>query len=198
MQKEYTSEERVAITQRIGEQMNECRKAHWKLLPAEGGLNVYDCERRNMNYIVERMATYTSRINAHVNWINIYNLSERIGQIKAATRMARVWHAMTPYAMMDEALGKNLMDDLAELFENYQVERCYYGNITASLNYTITTHARMFIPGTCELQHDQRLDRFTAYEVNRIDMQKIFASAVAHISWNVDGIAINTSENDAQ
>ena len=158
MQKEYTSEERVAITQRIGEQMNECRRVHWKLLSAEGGPNVYDCERRNMNYIVERMATYTSRINAHVNRINIYNLSEEIGQIKAATRMARVWHAMTPYAMMDETLGKNLMDDLAEVFENYRVTGCNRLD-EGDYNHALV-QAYAFIPGTCDIMDSERDQRF--------------------------------------
>lgn len=191
MQKEYTVDERVAITQRIGEQMNECRKAHWKLLSDEGGPNVYDCERRNMNYIVERMATYTSRINAHINRINIYNLSEEIAQIKAATRMARVWHAMTPYAMMDETLGKNLMDDLAEVFENYRITGCNRLD-EGDYNYALV-QAYAFIPGTCVVMLDERDQRFVGYQIkNRPDMAEIFLSAVQHIAWTVDGIDINT------
>lgn len=191
MQKEYTTDERVAITQRIGEQMNECRKAHWKLLSAEGGPNVYDCERRNMNYIVERMAVYTSRINAHINRINIYNLSEEIGQIKAANRMARVWHAMTPYAMMDETLGKNLMDDLADVFENYRVtgsNRLHEGDYNHAL-----VQAYAFIPGTCDIMDTERDQRFVGYQIkSRPDLADIFVSAVQHIAWTVDAIDINT------
>ena len=191
MQKEYTTAERVAITQRIGEQMNECRKAHWKLLSAEDGPNVYDCERRNMNYIVERMATYTSRINAHVNRINIYNLSEEIGQIKAATRMARVWHAMTPYAMMDETLGKNLMDNLAEVFENYRITGCNRLD-EGDYNHSLV-QAYAFIPGTCDIMDSERDQRFVGYQIQkRPDLADIFVSAVQHIAWTVDGIDINT------
>lgn len=191
MQKQYTTEERIAITQKIGERMNECRKAHWRILSAEGGPNVYDCERRNMNYIVERMATYTSRINAHINRINIYNLSEEIGQIKAATRMARIWHAMTPYAMMDETLGKNLMDDLAEVFDNYCVtgsNRLDEGDYNHAL-----VQAYAFIPGTCDIMDSERDQRFVGYQIkSRPDMSDIFLSAVQHIAWTVDGIDINT------
>lgn len=198
MQKDYTTDERVAITQRIGEQMNECRKAHWKLLSSEGGPNVYDCERRNMNYIVERMATYTSRINAHVNWINIYNLSERIGQIKAATRMARVWHAMTPYAMMDETLGKNLMDDLAEVFENYRVAGCVIHHEGMDTTHVLVT-AHTFIPGTCDVMDSEHDVTFTGYTIkNRPDMSDIFMSALHHIAWTVDSANIFASENYAQ
>ena len=190
MQKEYTTDERVAIIQRIGEQMNECRKAHWRIL-AEGGPTVYDCERRNMNYIVERMATYANRINAHVNRINIYNLSEEIGQIKAATRMARVWHAMTPYAMMDETLGKNLMDDLAEVFENYRVTGCNRLD-EGDYNHALV-QAYAFIPGTCDIMDSERDQRFVGYQIKgRPDMADLFLSAVAHIAWTVDGIDINT------
>ena len=198
MQKDYTTDERVAITQRIGEQMNECRKAHWKLLSSEGGPNVYDCERRNMNYIVERMATYTSRINAHVNWINIYNLSERIGQIKAATRMARVWHAMTPYAMMDETLGKNLMDDLAEVFENYRVAGCVIHHEGMDTTHVLVT-AHTFIPGTCEVMDSEHDVTFTGYTIEkRPDMSDIFMSALHHVAWTVDSVNIFASENHAQ
>ena len=198
MQKEYTTEERVAIMQRIGEQMNECRKAHWKLLSAQGGPNVYDCERRNMNYIVERMATYTSRINAHINRINIYNLSEEIGQIKAATRMARVWHAMTPYAMMDETLGKNLMDDLAEVFENYRVAGCVIHNEGLHITHALVT-AYSFIPGTCEVMDSEHDVTFCGCTIkSRPDMSDLFLSALHHIAWTVDSVNIFASENNAQ
>lgn len=191
MQKEYTTDERVSITQRIGEQMNECRTAHWRILSAECGPNVYDCERRNMNYIVERMARYTSRINAHINRINIYNLSKEIGQIKAATRMARVWHAMTPYAMMDETLGKSLMDDLAEVFENYRVTGCNRLD-EGDYNHALV-HAYAFIPGTCDIMDSERDQRFVGYQIKyRPELADIFMSAVQHIAWTVDGIDINT------
>lgn len=190
MQKEYTTDERVAITQRIGKQMNECRKAHWKIL-SEAGTDVYDEERYNMNYIVERMAMYTSRINAHINRINIYNLPEEIGQIKAATRMARVWHAMTPYAMMDETLGKNLMDDLAEVFENYRVTGCNRLD-EGDYNHALV-QAYAFIPGTCDIMDSERDQRFVGYQIkSRPDLADIFLSAVQHIAWTVDGIDINT------
>lgn len=191
MQKEYTTDERVAITQKIGERMNECRTAHWRILSAEGGPNVYDCERRNMNYITERMAAYINRVNSHINRINIHNLVYEIGQIKAATRMARVWHAMTPYAMMDETLGKNLMDDLAEVFENYQVagsNRLDEGDYNHAL-----VQAYAFIPGTCDIMDSERDQRFVGYQIQkRPDLADIFVSAVQHIAWTVDGIDINT------
>ena len=190
MQKEYTTDERVAITQRIGERMNECRKAHWRIL-SEGGPTVYDCERHNMNYITVRMAAYIARVNAHTSAINIYNLSEKIGQIKAATRMARVWHAMTPYAMMDETLGKNLMDDLAEVFENYRVTGC---NRLDEVGYNhALVQAYAFIPGTCDIMDSERDQRFVGYQIqSRPDLADIFLSAVQHIAWTVDGIDINT------
>lgn len=191
MQKEYTTDERVAITQRIGEQMNECRAAHWRILSAEGGPNVYDCERWNMNYITVRMAAYIARVNVHISAINIYNLSEKIGQIKAATRMARVWHAMTPYAMMDEMLGKNLMDDLAEVFENYRVTGCNRLD-EGDYNHALV-QAYAFIPGTCDIMDSERDQRFVGYQIkSRPDMADIFMSAVQHIAWTVDGIDINT------
>lgn len=191
MQNEYTTDERVAIAQKIGERMNECRAAHWRILSAEGGANVYDCERNNMNYITVRMAMYANRINAHVNRINIYNISEEIGQIKAATRMARVWHAMAPYAMMDETLGKNLMDDLAEVFENYRVTGC---NRLDEGSYThALVQAYAFIPGTCDVMDSERDQRFVGYQIkSRPDLADIFVSAVQHIAWTVDGIDINT------
>ena len=190
MQKEYTTDERVSITQRIGERMNECRKAHWQIL-SEGRPFVYNCERRNMNYITERMAVYINRVNSHINRINIYNLSEEIGQIKAANRMARVWHAMTPYAMMDETLGKNLMDDLADVFENYRVtgsNRLDEGDYNHAL-----VQAYAFIPGTCDIMDTERDQRFVGYQIkSRPDLADIFMSAVQHIAWTVDGIDINT------
>lgn len=197
MQKEYTTEERVAITQRIGEQMNECRRAHWKIL-SEAGTDVYDEERYNMNYIVERMATYTSRINAYINRINIYNLIEEIAQIKAATRMARVWHAMTPYAMMDETLGKNLMHDLAEVFENYRVAGCVIHNEGLHITHALVT-GYSFIPGTCEVMDSEHDVTFSGYTIkSRPDMADLFMSALHHIAWTVDGVNIFASENNAQ
>ena len=190
MQNEHTTEERVAITLKIGERMNECRKAHWRILSAEGGPNVYDCERRNMNYITERMASYLNRVNSHIAGIDIYNLSERMEQIKAATRMARVWHAMTPYAMMNETLGKNLMDDIAEAFENYRVTGCNRLN-EGQYNHALM-QAYAFIPGTCVVMLDERDQRFVGYQIkNRPDMADMFLSAVQHIAWTVDSIDIN-------
>lgn len=191
MQKEYTTEERVAITQKIGERMNECRAQHWRILSSEGGANVYDCERQNMNYITERMAMCANRINAHVNRINIYNLSGYFHSIKAATRMARVWHAMTPYAMMDETLGKNLMDDLADVFDNYMVTGCNRLD-EGDYNHALV-QAYAFIPGTCDIMDTERDQRFVGYQIkSRPDLADIFMSAVQHIAWTVDGIDINT------
>lgn len=190
MQKEYTTEERVAITQRIGEQMNECRRQHWKIL-SEAGTDVYDCERHNMNYITVRMAAYIARVNTHLSGINIYNLSEKIELIKAATRMARVWHAMTPYAMMDESLGQNLMDDLAEVFDNYRVAGCNRLD-EGDYNHSLV-QGYSFIPGTCVVMLDERDQRFVGYQIKgRPDMADLFLSSVAHIAWTVDGIDINT------
>lgn len=195
MQKDYTTEERVAITLMIGRQMNESRREHWRALLCKDGPNVYDCERRNVNYIIERMSQYVHRANTLIFSVKIYNLSESIEYAKAATRMARVWHSMTPFAMMDDALGNTLMMDVAELFENYQIEKC-----TKSSSAQIKISGRSFIPGTCHVQIDQRLDTFTSYKVTdpRPDMADIFVSAVAHIAWTVDGINIYESENGAQ
>lgn len=190
MQNGYTTDERVAITQKIGERMNECRKAHWRIL-CEGGPTVYDCERHNMNYITVRMAAYIARVNAHLSGINIYNLSEKIEQIKAATRMARVWYQMTPYAMMDETLGKNLMDDLAEVFENYRVTGCNRLD-EGDYNHALV-QAYAFIPGTCDIMDSERDQRFVGYQIkSRPDLTDVFLSAVQHIAWTVDGIDINT------
>ena len=198
MQKDYTPDERFAITQRIGEQMNECRKAHWRILSAEGGPNVYDCERHNINYIADRMATYINRVNSYISSINIYNLSERIEHIKAATRMARVSHAMTPYAMMDETLGKNLMDDLAEVFENYRVAGCVIHHEGMDTTHVLVT-AYTFIPGTCYVMDDEHDVTFTGYTIkSRPDMSDLFMSALHHIAWTVDSVNIFASENHAQ
>lgn len=197
MQKDYTPDERFAITQRIGEQMNECRKAHWRIL-SDGHQTVYDCERRNMNYITERMASYLNRVNSHISGINIYNLSERMEQIKVATRMARVWHAMTPYAMMDEALGKNLMDDLADVFENYRVAGCVIHQEGLRITHALVT-AYSFIPGTCDVTDSEHDVTFCGYTIkSRPDMSDLFMSALHHITWTVDGINIFSSENHAQ
>lgn len=195
MQKDYTVDQRVLITHIIGQQMNESLRGHWKILSAKDGPNVYDCDRRNVKYIIERMSSYVHRANSQISSVKIYNLSEAIEYTKAATRMARVWHAMTPFSMMDDTLGKNIMDGLADVFENYQVEKCKKFDFTK-----IKISGRSFIPGTCHVQHDQRLDTFTSYKVNdpRPDMIDIFISAVAHIAWTVDGINIYESENGAQ
>jgi len=191
MQKDYTTDERVVITQKIGERMNECRKEHWRILSAEGGPNVYDCERRNVNYIIERMSQYVHRANTLISSVKIYNLSESIEYAKAATRMARVWHAMTPYAMMDETLGKNLMDDLAEVFDNYRVTGCNRLD-DGGYNHALV-QAYAFIPGTCVVMLDEHDQRFVGYKIkSRPDLADIFVSAVQHIAWTVDEIDINT------
>ena len=189
MQTNHTIDDRVTITQEITERMGAARKAHWKVL-SDRGEDAYMEERRNLDYIIQKMAACVNVANMHLASANIYNLHSRLEQSKTAIRMARVWHAMTPYAMMDETLGKNLMDDLAEVFENYRVTGCNRLD-EGHYNHALI-QAYAFIPGTCVVMLDERDQRFVGYQIkSRPDMADIFLSAVQHIAWTVDSIDIN-------
>jgi len=195
MQTNRTIDDRVTITQEITERMGAARKAHWKVL-SDKGEDAYMEERRNLVYIIQKMAACVNVANMYLASANIYNLHSRLEQSKTAIRMARVWHAMTPYAMMDSSFGKFLMDDLAEVFQNYQIIACRTDRVDPYWKVRVT--GKMFEVGTCIVRHDERDQTFTGYTVKRDDMAPLFASAVEYIAYSVDNIIINQPINSAE
>jgi hypothetical protein len=195
----YTIEERGNIYREIHQRKLDALCEHWKvsqklIRSSEGSSK--DDQARNLSYIHENVAKYTRRVNEFLKRANLYNINETIEQCKTANRMAHVWMEMITFETMDHDFGKWLMDDVAEVFENYRVIRCGLRFVDPYTKVMVTGKA--FEPGTCNVLDSETDQTFTGYTVARPDMAPIFLSAVEHVAWAVDGISIAHNEKSGQ
>lgn len=195
----YTIEQRVTIQREIHQRKTDALREHWKVAfskPGQSDERLNEDFPKNAAYINENVAMYNRRIAGFLKRANLYNLTETLDQCRLANRMALVWSEMITFATMDYHLGKFIMDDVAEVFENYQVVRCELRFDDPYSKVMVTGKA--FERGTCNLLDSETDQTFTGYTVKRSDMAPIFLSAVEHIAWAVDGISIAHNEKQAQ
>ena len=198
-QMNFTIEERVKIHREISQRKTDALREHWKVAFSKSGQSderLNEDFPKNAGYITENVAMYNRRISGFIKRANLYNLTETLDQCRVANRMALVWSEMIAFATMDYHFGKFLMDDVAEVFENYQVVRC---SLRFGDPYTkVMVTAKAFERGTCSVLDSETDQTFTGYTVKRADMAPIFLSAVEHIAWAVDGISIPHNAKQAQ
>lgn len=198
-QMNFTIEQRYQIYQEISRRKTDALREHWKVAfskPGQSDERLNEDFPKNTAYINENVAIYNRRISGLLKRANIYNLTETLKQCRVANRMALVWSEMINFATMDYHFGKFLMDDVAEVFENYQVIRC---GLRFDDPYTkVMVTGKAFERGTCNVLDSETDQTFTRYTVKRADMAPIFLSAVEHIAWAVDGISIAHNAKQAQ